>query len=139
MQGSRGCPVFLRDSGAEPAPASRRCRVRSARLHSLCSAHSLVIPVEAGALASFDEHSLTDAGLFTLAVLTTVCVEQEANRERQALCRIGSGRLCAESGAAACRRIGTGRSNSAVLGRGSGGEPFFRRKRVSPVNSPEQN
>ena len=24
-------------------------------------------------------------------------------------------------------------SNSAVLGRGSGGEPFFRRKRVSPV------
>ena len=62
---------------------------------------------------SFDEASLTDAGLFALAVLTTVCVEQEANRERQL----------------------AGRSNSAVLGRGSGGEPFFRRKKGSPVSA----
>ena len=69
------------------AAQSLRSLVRSARLHSLCSAHSLVIPVEAGASESFDEHSLTDAGLFTLAVLTTVCVEQAA-----------------KLGAAACRR-----------------------------------
>ena len=62
---------FFTAESKSPA-ASCRSPVRSARLHSLCSAHSLVIPVEVGASASFDEHSFTDANLLSAAARTEV-------------------------------------------------------------------
>ena len=59
-------------------------------------------------MRSFDEHSFTDADLLAAAARTTVCVEQEANRERQ---------LAAELGAQALRcRPSAGRENFYNIG-----------------------
>ena len=45
---------------------SLRTLVRSARLHSLCSAHSLVIPVEAGAFAVLGKNFVLQTPVYFL-------------------------------------------------------------------------